>query len=132
MKTETLYKKVGRKYVPVAAQWYENSNSDQMKVGTFRLTYAYSCGGQRYEYDVTPATAPMVAASLIAKDAMIKAIQDASSMRPTVPKPYTKKQLAAIERFKVEMGGMFPSWWNEAMPHEIADAAIDAVLNWKP
>jgi hypothetical protein len=132
MKTETLYKKVGRKYVPVAAQWYEHSRQDQMKVGTFRLTYAYESGAKRYEYDVTPATAPMVAAAMIAKDAMVEAIQEASAMRPSVPKPYTKKQLAAIERFKVEMGGMLPGWWHSAMPHEIADAAIKAVLEWKP
>jgi hypothetical protein len=130
--TETRYKKVGRKYVPVAATWYEDRDADQMAVGTFKLVYAYACGGKRYEYDVTPSTAPMVAAAMIAKDAMTEAIRKASVMRPSMPKPYTKKQLAAIERFKAEMGGMFPMWWTENMPYEIADAGIKALLNWKP
>ena len=46
MKTETLYKKVGRKYVPVSAHWAEDNRMDSMKVGTFRLTYAYADGAR--------------------------------------------------------------------------------------
>jgi hypothetical protein len=102
--TEILYKKVDRKYVPVAARWYEERHSDQMQVGTFRLTYAYSNGGRRYEYDVTPATAPMFAAMLVAKQAIDDAIREAVKMRPDTPKPYTKKQLAIIEQFKKRYG----------------------------
>ena len=56
--TEPLYKKAGRKYVPVVGTWYEDRCTDQMKVGTFRLVYCYSDGERRYEYEVTPAKAP--------------------------------------------------------------------------
>ena len=130
METETLYKKVGRKYVPVEARWYDDRET--MKVDTFKLTYAYSNGGRRYEYDVIPSTAPMVAAMLIARKAMEDAIQKSSSMRPNTPQKYTTKQLQAIDRFKAEMGGMYPSWWIEGSAYEISEAAIKAVLNYKP
>lgn len=131
--TEPLYKKIGRKYVPVRAKWYEENNSDQMKTGSFRLTYAYADGGRRYEYDVIPSTAPVVAAMLIAKTAMEDAIHEASKMHPIKStKPYSKNQIKAIERFKIEMGGMMPLWWTENSSSEIANAAIKAVLNYKP
>lgn len=132
MKTETLYKKVGRKYLPVAARWYEDHNADEMKAGTFRLTYAYKDGGQRYEYDVTPATAPTVAAMMIAKNAMCDAIHEASKMRPSGNVPYTKKQQALIAKFREDMGGMMPTHWTANTSYEIANAAIKAVFEFKP
>lgn len=131
-KTTPLFEKKGRKYVPVRAYWHEDHNIDQMATGTFRLVYAYTDGGRRYEYDVTPASAPAAAAMLIAKDAMVEAIRDASKMRPNTSTQYTKRQQAAIARFREEMGGMFPTYWTENMPYAIADAAIKAVLEFKP
>lgn len=131
--TTTLYKKVGRKYIPVAAKWYEDAGKDQMPVNSFRLTYAYKDGGRRYEYQVTPATAPMVAAMMVAKVAMEEKLRDMGRMHPMgTLTPYTKKQLAAIERFKVEMGGMYPSHWTERSAYEISRAAMDAVMGFKP
>jgi hypothetical protein len=128
---ETRYKKVGRKYVPVAIRWGDDG-MDSMPVGTFRFTYAHSEGGRRFVVDVTPATAPMVAAMMLARKAMEQAITDAARMRPQTNVYYTKKQLATIKKFKEEMGGMFPSWWTEGSAHEIAQAAIDDVVNYKP
>ena len=132
MKTETLYKKVGRKYVPVSAHWAEDNRMNSMRVGTFRLTYAYADGARRYEYEVTPATAPTAAAMLIAKQAMCEAIRDASRMRPQFANKYTAKQQAALARFREEMGGMMPSWWIEGFDYTVADAAIKAVLEFRP
>jgi len=130
--TKALYKKVGRKYVPMAAQWYEESGRDQLNAGTFRLTYAYTDGGTRYEYDVTPATAPMVAAMMVARVAMESAIRDASKMRPNTDQAYTKKQKALIDKFRLDMGGMYPSWWVEGNAYDISEAAMKAVLEFKP
>lgn len=130
--TTPLYEKRGRKYVPVSARWYEDSNADQMPVGTFRLTYAYRNGGHRYEYDVTPATAPMVAAMMIARYSMEEAMREASKMRPSTPRAYTKKQQALIAKFREEMGGMMPSWWTEKTSYQISEAAIKAVLEYRP
>lgn len=130
--TEPLYKKVGRKYVPVSCEWPDGYDVDRMAVNTFRLTYAYADGGHRYEYNVTPATAPTVAAMMIAKKAMEDAMREACKMRPSGATLYSKKQLATIERFRAEMGGMYPSWWTENSAHEITDAAIRAVMGFKP
>ena len=130
--TQTLYKKVGRKYVPVEAYWHEQHDVDRLTVGSFRLTYAYADGGKRYDYDVEPATASFAAAALIAKHAMCEAITEAARMRPSGQTPYTKKQLALIAQFRKDMGGMMPTWWTENSAHEIADAAIEAVKGFKP
>ena len=132
MKTETLYKKVGRKYVPVSAHWAEDNRMNSMRVGTFRLTYAYADGARRYEYDVTPATAPTAAAMLIAKRVMCETIREASKTRPQFAHKYTAKQQAALARFREEMGGMMPSWWIEGFDYTVADAAIKAVLEFRP
>lgn len=130
--TTTLYEKVGRKYIPVAARWHEERDTEQMPVGTFRLIHAYSDGGKRYEYAVEPATAPMVAAMMIAKQAMEDAIREACKMRPSAPQPYTKKQQALIDKFRGDMGGMMPSWWTEQSSYEISDAAMKAVMEFRP
>lgn len=131
--TEPLFRKVGRKYVPVSANWGEYNYRDTMAVETFRLVYAYSDGGRRYEYDVTPATAPAAAAMMIARKAMEEAIGEASKMRPMGGlKPYTKKQQALIAKFREDMGGFYPSHWTQNSAHEISQAAIKAVLEFKP
>ena len=131
--TTPIYKKVGRKYVPIAARWYEEANIEQQAVGAFRLTYAYTNGGRRYAYDVTPATAPMVAAMMIAKVEIEDKLRDLARMRPMGTSiPYTKKQLALIAKFRADMGGMYPSHWTENSAHEISEAAIKAVMEVKP
>ena len=130
--TTTLYKRVGRRYIPVAAQWYEERDADRQAVGTFRMTYAYADGGRMYEYNVTPATAPMVAAMMIAEAAMVDTIRQQSSMRPMGITKYTKAQLAAIERFKQDMGGMYPTHWTAQSAYDIADAAMRAVVEYRP
>ena len=76
--TEVLYKKVGRKYVPVR-QTFDGYDSPTIPVGTFVLTYAYTDGGRSYTYDVTPDTASFVAAAKVAQKAMEEAIQEKKS-----------------------------------------------------
>jgi len=129
--TTTLYEKRGRKYIPVAARWQEMYDVEQMPVGTFKLVYAYSSGGRRYEYQVTPATAPMMAAMMVAKNAMEEAIREASKMRPIGGK-YTKEQQALIAKFREDMGGMMPGWWTEQSSYEISEAAMKAVIEYRP
>lgn len=131
--TTPLYKKVGHKYVPIAARWYVDSSDHQQATGTFCLTYVHKDGCRRYEYNVTPATAPAVAAMLISRVAMEEKLYSMGRMSPIrTAKPYTKKQLAAIERFREEMGGMYPTHWIENSAHEISEAAIKAVLEFAP
>jgi len=130
--TEAIYKKVGRKYVPVSARWHEDSSTDSMTAGTFRLTYAHKDGCRRFEYDVTPATAPAAAAMMIAKTSIEESLRRECSMRPSGQQAYTKKQMALIEQFKKDMDGFYPSHWTEQSAHTISDAAIKAVMEFKP
>jgi hypothetical protein len=129
-----LYEKRGRKYVPVQDRW--DDGRDCMKVGQFRLTYCYSEGGRRYEYNVTPATASFVAAATVAREAMEDAIrQRAISTEHIKNVPYTKKQLEILTRFRKEMsdaGGLWPNWWQHTSAYELSEAAIKAVQEFKP
>lgn len=125
--TDTLYRKEGRRYKPAFSIRRWDFDGDAMKPGTFRLTHAYESGGRRYEYDVTPDTAAVVAALSQFRLAVEAEINSMASARPgpqTVP--YTKKQQAVLERFRAEMeavGGMLPTWWQHSSAHEISEAA---------
>lgn len=131
--TETLYRKVGRKYFPAEARW---EDKDRLAVGEFRLTYCYATGGRRYEYNVLPATAPWVAAAMIARHAMEEAIKAKAVAKPHGGvTPYTKRQQEIIQRFRTEMseaGGLMPEWWDHASAYELSQAAIKAVEEYKP
>lgn len=132
-KTETLYRKVGRRYVPAYSEgssW--DYDKDVMTAGTFRLTHAFSDGGRRYEYDVTPDTAGWAAAALQAKHAMIDALRQAATQhRPATSKLLlTKKQQQAVAQARAILNdaGVLSNMWESASPESIADAAIAAVL----
>ena len=132
----TLYEKRGRKYAPYSLAWHYERDQDQMKVGEFRLTYCYSNGGRKYDYAVTPATAPFVAAAMVAREAMEQAIRDkVVATNHIKSQPYTKKQLAIIERFRKEMsdaGGLLPTWWENTSARDLSVAAIKAVQEYRP
>lgn len=101
------YERVGRKYVPV--QEYDNELMDSFPKGN-HLVMCYP-GGQSRRFNIEPALAPMIAAARYAEDAMSKAVQRASEMRPH-NKPITEEQKAAwdhlaklfdSERYYVEL-----------------------------
>lgn len=138
MMSEILYRKVGRKYVPAydVTRAYDN---DHMAVGTWRMVYAYADGGRRFEYGVTPDIASFRAASMLAKEAMIVAMDAAAKSCPNLTrsakgKPYTTTQMQIINRFRDEMvatGAMLPEWWTVSSAPAIADAAIKAIEEWR-
>jgi len=131
--TETLYRKVGRRYVPAysLADW--SYDGDLMPVGSFRLVHAYSDGGRRYAYNVTPDTAGWVAAATLAAHAMTEAIHKANQHTIASGTPWTKKQQAAIAQANaiLEAAGIWSRrGWTTAAAHEVAQAGIDAVKQW--
>lgn len=75
---QLFYKKVGRRYVPVSE--YDNDLMDALPKGDHLLS-VYPGGASR-RYNVDPAYAPMIAASRVAEDAICKAIQKASELKP--------------------------------------------------
>jgi len=93
------YEKVGRRYVPVAE--YDSTYLDSFPKGS-HLVMCYP-GGQSRRFNIEPAYAPMIAAGRVAEDAMSKAVQKASEMRPH-NKPITEKQRKAWEALAKAFG----------------------------
>jgi hypothetical protein len=125
-----LYKKVGRRYIPVDVEAW---GTDCMKPGEFRLTHCYEAGARRYEYEITPDVAAWRAAAMHAFDAMVKAIYERAAAAPREV-TLTKKQREVVKRFEAEMresGASMPTWWVRNSADDIAKAAIDAVEFWK-
>jgi hypothetical protein len=75
---QLFYKKVGRRYVPVAE--YDNDMMDALPKGDHLLS-VYPGGASR-RYNIDPAYAPMIAAARVAEDAICKSIQKAAELRP--------------------------------------------------
>ncbi len=124
----TLYTKAGRRY----RVWghAESFDSHIMQAGQFVLVHCPEDGSRRYRYGVTPDNAAFVAASAVAMKAMTEAMCRRAVATPGQPVPYTKKQLAIIERFRAEMsaaGGLLPDFWQHASAEQIAQAGVDAV-----
>ena len=130
--TATIYRKVGRKYIPAYSLAAWNYEGDLMPVGSFRLVHAYCDGGRRYAYDVTPDTAGWVAATL-AVHAMTEAIHKVNHYTIASGTPWTKKQQAAIAQANaiLEAAGIWSRrGWTTAAAHDVAKAGIDAVRQW--
>ena len=131
--TEPLYRKVGRRYVPAYSLSEWSYDKDLMKAGSFRLVHAYSDGGRRYAYEVTPDTAGWVAAATLAVHAMTEAIHKANQFTVSSPKPWTKKQQEAIKQANsiLEAAGIWSGrGWTTAQAYDVAQAGIDAVTQW--
>src|SRR3972149_2674942 len=115
MSKETLYRKVGRKYIPMGEA--EHYDYIIMPPQGFTLTHRKE-GVTQWEYAVKPDNAGFVAAAMVARAAMEDAIRQAATYRPSAPIPYTKKQLKLIEKFKIEMGMLYPTWWEQTSARE--------------
>ena len=118
----TLYKKVGRRYEPVAE--YSNEAMDSFPRGT-HLVMCYP-GGQSRRFNIDPAHAPMIAAGRVAEDAISQAVQKASEMRPH-NKPITEKQKKAWENLAKAFGN--DRYYVEIpSAREIAEAGVQAMI----
>ncbi|CAB4241569.1 hypothetical protein UFOVP71_107 [uncultured Caudovirales phage] len=89
---EVFYRKVGSRYKPVSE--YDHNLLDAFPKGN-HLVMCYP-GGSSRRFNIEPALAPMIAAGRYAEDAISKAVQQASEMRPH-NKPITEKQKKAWE-----------------------------------
>lgn len=127
--TETLYRKVGRRYIPVSE--IIDRYDLKVPVGSSILIVSTGPGCHTYKYNVDPDRAAFLAAATLFRDAMVNAIQDAAKSSPSRSvRQYTKKERECIDRYRDEMaklGSFLPDWWESASPWKIADAAVKAV-----
>lgn len=115
------YEKVGRRYVPVAE--YDGDFMDSFHKGN-HLVMVYP-GGTSRRYNVDPALAPMIAAGRIAEDAVCRAMNKASEMRPAKT-PITPAQQRAWKKLAKEFGDELCTL-HGASTHDIAEAGVIAM-----
>ena len=118
---QLFYKKVGRRYVPVAE--YDNDYLDSFPKGT-HLVMCYP-GGQSRRFNIDPNYAAMIAAGRVAEDAICKAINTASEMRPQST-PITEGQRKAWAKLAKEFGNDLCTLRGLSV-HDCAEAGITAM-----
>ncbi len=115
------YEKIGRKYFPVSE--YDSDYLDSFSKGT-HIVMCYP-GGQSRRYNVDPNYAGLIAASRVAEDAMCKALNKASELRPART-PITPAQQRAWKKLAKEFGDELCTL-NGSSIHDIAEAGIKAL-----
>ena len=120
MTKKILYEKVGRRYVPVA----ENYDDYYTFHKGNHLVMCYP-GGESHVYNINPDYAGLIAASRVAEDAMCKALNKASELRPART-PITPAQQRAWKKLAKEFGDELCTL-NGASIHDIAEAGIKAL-----
>jgi len=120
MVKKILYEKVGRRYVPVA----ENYDDHYTFYKGNHLVMCYP-GGESRQYNIDPNYAALIAASRVAEDAMCKALNKASEMRPART-PITPAQQRAWKKLAKEFGDELCTL-NGASIHDIAEAGVRAL-----
>jgi hypothetical protein len=116
-----FYKKEGRRYVPVYE--YDQTLMDSFSKGT-HLVDVYP-GGSSRRFNITPAYAPMIAAGRVAEDAMSKAINKASELRPRQT-PLTEGQRRAWRKLAKEFGDEIATL-NISSSRDIAEEGLKAL-----
>lgn len=121
MTKKVYYEKRGTRYYPVAE--YDSDYLDSFPRGN-HLVMCYP-GGSSRRFNIQPNHAAMIAAGRVAEDAMSKAIQQASEMRPH-NKPITEKQKKAWENLAKAFGS--ERYYIEIpSAREIAEAGLKAM-----
>lgn len=118
---KVFYKKVGRRYKPVSE--YDQVLLDSFPKGT-HLVMCYP-GGQSRRFNIDPNHAAMIAAGRVAEDAMCKAMQKASEMRPQRT-PLTEGQRRAWKKLAREFGDDLATL-SIASARDIAEAGLAAL-----
>lgn len=121
MVKKVYYEKVGRKYVPVAE--YDSDYLDAFPKGS-TLVMCHP-GGQSRRFDIDPNYAALIAAGLVAEDAMIQAIRTASELRPAKT-PITLAQQRAWKGLARAFGTELCTL-NGASSYDIARAGVKAL-----
>lgn len=127
MSNTVFYKKVGRKYIPVAE--YDSELIDSFPKGN-HLVMTYP-GGSSTRYNIDPNYAALIAAGRVAEDAVCQALYNASELRMRKEdrtKPMTQKQKEAWENLVKEFGESARQLeWASA--REMAEMGVKAMMD---
>lgn len=123
MSEKYLYKKVGRRYVPVST-----SELMEMNYRPFGATLVISQPGcTSYHHKVDPALAPLIAAGVYAKEAITNAMANHNEFKPDEPRELTKEQQDAYQRLREAFGGRHTVFRGVSI-NDVAQAGIDAMI----
>jgi hypothetical protein len=117
-----FYEKVGRRYVPIAE--YDSDYLDSFPKGA-HLVMCYP-GGTSRRFNIDPNYAAMIAAGHVAEDAMCKAMNKASELRPAKT-PITPEQQAAWKKLAEAFGDELATLHGSSV-RDIAEAGVDAMM----
>lgn len=123
MKT-VFYKKVGRKYEPVAE--YDNDWMDSFPKGSHLVSCLPGVTSRRFKID--PALAPMIAAGIYCEDAVSKSIMKATEMRPASVK-WTEREHAAFREFLEVLGDDQRFMVSYSSARDAAEAGVKAMID---
>lgn len=121
MSTNTFYKKVGRKYIPVSE--YDSELREAFQKGSHLVIV--EPGHTLTRYNIDPNYAALIAASVVAKEKMISAIMDASGLK-VKQKTLTPEQSQAYIHFKKTMGDEFYSLYTDSAGN-IVEAGLEVL-----
>jgi hypothetical protein len=124
MVTETFYIKRGRRYVPVRE--YDAMLQNALPHGSYVTVVRPGASVQRWAVD--PAYAPMIAAGIVAREAMSKVMLAASEVRLSGErKPMTQEQRDAWENL-VAVFGPAARQLEHPSVMEVTQAGVDAMI----
>jgi hypothetical protein len=126
--TETLYRKKGRRYLPIGI--HEDARHTHYPMGASLVWARPDGGGVLTRYGIEPADAALLAASERVKDVMIDAMRNASYMRPTGAqgrRPLTEKQKRAWKAYVAVAGEESSLILQGASLSDIAEAGINVL-----
>jgi hypothetical protein len=116
--SEILYRKVGRRYVPVSVThdpgWTPGSHL-VVVCREFRVT----------QHQIEPAFAEVEAAMVEASNEMTMAMRDASRLKPNAM--WSKKQLKGWEAFRAVAGDPNGLMFDSCSARDVVTAGLDAV-----
>jgi hypothetical protein len=118
---KVYYEKIGRRYRPVAE--YDSDLLDSFHRGS-HLVMCYP-GGSSRRFNVEPNHAAMIAAGRVAEDAICKALNQASEMRPAKT-PITPAQQRAWKKLAKEFGDELCTLHGTSV-RDIAEAGVQAM-----
>jgi hypothetical protein len=124
MVTETFYIKRGRRYVPVRE--YDAMLQNALPHGSYVTVVKPGASVQRWAVD--PAYAPMIAAGIVAREAMSKVMLAASEVRLSGErKPMTQEQRDAWENL-IAVFGPAARQLEHPSVMEVTQAGVDAMI----
>ncbi|NBO35931.1 hypothetical protein EBU91_00065 [bacterium] len=119
----TFYKKVGRRYVAVSE--YDSELRDAFQEGAHLVIV--KPGGKSIHYNIDVNHVALIAAGLVAKEAMATALINASHSKPK-KQPLTAEQATAWENLKKAFGDEMFSLYTESA-NTICEAGIKALID---